>query len=175
VKRTRTPSEEVVSEATRKTGLRFLLIGLAVGLVMLLITPDFLALHLVMLAVAGLSAGMATGWAVVSIERSDGTDHRNAARGAGGAGGTFAGLGYALPFMAYFFYRFITFDDAEFARRAAQLSPAETAAIQQAGFVIGAEYFRQQDVSFIFFFLILGSLIGWLAGMVGGLIAKSRA
>jgi hypothetical protein len=168
VKRTRTPSEEVVSEATRKTGLRFLLIGLAVGLVMLLITPDFLALHLVMLAVAGLSAGMVTGRAVVNIER-------DAARGAGGAGGTFAGLGYALPFMAYFFYRFITFDDAEFARRAAQLSPAETAAIQQAGFVLGPEYFRQQDVSFIFFFLILGSLIGWLAGMVGGLIAKSRA
>lgn len=152
----------------RSTSLRFLLIGLAVGLVMLLISPDFLALHLVMAAAVGVSAGLATGRAVLGIDR-------NAARGAGGAGGALGGLGYALPLIAYYLYRFITFNDAEFARRANQLTEQETAAIQQAGFVIGPDYFRQQDVSFIFFFLILGGLIGWAFGMVGGLLAKRRA
>ncbi|NJM40666.1 MAG: hypothetical protein HC853_07805 [Anaerolineae bacterium] len=145
-----------------------MLIGLAAGSVMLLLSPDFLALHLVMVAAVGISAGLATGRAVLGIDR-------DAAHSAGGAGGTFAGLGYALPFIAYYLYRFITFNDAEFARRANQLTEQETAAIQQAGFVIGPDYFRQQDVSFIFFFLILGGLIGWLFGMVGGLFAKSRA
>ena len=168
MKRTRTPNEEAVGAATRKTGLRFLLIGLAVGLVMLLITPDYFALHLTMLAALGVAAGLTTARAVLGIDTRE-------ARSAGGSGGAYAGFGYALPFIAYYLYRFITFNDAEFARRLAQLSAKETQAIQQAGFAIGFEYFRQQDVSFIFFFLIIGTLVGWLLGMVGGLLSKRSA
>ena len=168
MKKTYTPTEIATSAATRKTGLRFLVIGLGVGLVMLLLTPDFLALHLVMLAAVGVSAGLATGRAVLGIDR-------NEARSVGGAGGAYAGLGYGLPFIGYYFYRFVTFNDAEFARRANLLSSKETLAIQQAGFVIGPAYFQQQDVSFIFFFLILGVLVGWAFGMAGGLLAKRNA
>ena len=167
MKKTRTPTELAVGAATRKTGVLFLVIGLVVGAVMLLLTPDFLALHLAMLAALGVSAGLATGRAVLSIDRAE-------ARSAGGAGGAYSGLGYGLPFIGYYFYRFVTFNDAEFARRANQLSPKEMQAIQQAGFVVGPAYFQQQEVSFIFFFLIIGCLIGWVFGMAGGLLAKSR-
>jgi uncharacterized membrane protein len=36
------------------------------------------------------------------------------------------------------------------------------------------EYFRGQYVSYIFGYPLVGSLVGWLSGLVGGALAKRR-
>lgn len=139
--------------------------GLAIAILLLMLSPDFLALHALLIAIIGLVSGHAAGRAARAIDPKH-------ARSAGGRVGRMAGLGYALPPMAYYFYRFITFGEGEFERRLAQLAPEQAEAIRKAGFILSAEYFQQQDVSYIFFFLLFGALLGWLLGMVGGLLAR---
>ena len=141
------------------------LIGFAVGLVLFLVTPDVSAIHLIIIAALGVSAGLMTA-------RTVPTNARDQMRGAGGSGGGTAGTAYALSFVVYYFYRFITLNSATLAQRMQTLSAEDVAAAQAQNLQIGIEYFQSRDISYLFFFLIFGWFVGWVFGMIGGLIAK---
>lgn len=138
-----------------------------IGALMAGLTPQFVALHCVLMAGAALAGGMAAG-------RAAAIHDERAARRGGGAGGMLTGLGFGLPFALWNGYQWVTLDDAAVARRLAALSQSELAEMRRFNIQPGLEYFIGQDVSFIFGYLLAGLIIGWLVGMVGGLLGTRR-
>lgn len=165
MKKTRTESEVAAATAARRRG--WLLGGIAavIGAVMLLLGGEFLALHCVLMVGAGVAGGRAAAAAALLHDP-------RAARSAGSTGGMLTALGYALPFMIYYIYRWATLSDADVARRLAALTPTELAQMRQVNIQPGYEYFMGQDVSLIFGYLLAALFFGWLAGMAGGSLAR---
>ena len=58
--------------------------------------------------------------------------------------------------------------------RAAALTPEQIALMEQFNVVVGAEFFRGQDISYLFGYLLFALLFGWLFGMLGGALAKRQ-
>jgi len=100
--------------------------------------------------------------------------HPGCARSAGATGGIYAALGYALPFMIYNFVRYVNVNDQTAAERAALLTPDQIALMEQFNVVVGAEFFRGQDISYLFGYLLFALIFGWLFGLIGGLLAKQQ-
>ncbi len=138
-------------------------LAFTIGVLMVWATPQFVALHCVLMAGAALAGGRAAGRAAASHDLK-------AARSGGGIGGMLTGLGFGLPFVLWNVYQWATLDNAGVARRLAALSQGELAQMQQFNIQPGLEYFIGQDASFIFGYLLAGLIIGWLVGMVGGLL-----
>ncbi|BCX05068.1 MAG: hypothetical protein KatS3mg053_3006 [Candidatus Roseilinea sp.] len=167
MKKIRTPSQIEAAAAARKRALFVAAIAAVVGVLMLLLSSAFLALHCVVAAAIALSGGIAAARAAIPIERQ-------AFRSAGVTGGIYAALGYALPFMIYNFIRYLNVNDQTVAERAAELTPDQIAMMEQFNVVLGAEFFRGQDVSYIFGYLLFALLFGWILGMIGGVLAKRQ-
>ncbi|MCS6846205.1 MAG: hypothetical protein RMN52_00650 [Anaerolineae bacterium] len=167
MKKVRTPSQIAANTAARKRALFVAAIAAVVGVIMLLLSSTFLVLHCVVAAAVALSGGIAAARAAIPIERQ-------AFRSAGATGGIYAALGYALPFMIYNFIRYLNVNDQTVAERAAELTPDQIAMMEQFNVVLGAEFFRGQDVSYIFGYLLFALLFGWILGIVGGVLAKRQ-
>jgi len=167
VKKVRTASQTQATAAARGRALFIAAIAVVVGIGMLLLSSEFLGLHCVLAAAVALSGGIAAARAAIPIERA-------AFRSAGVIGGIYATLGYALPFMIYNFIRYINVNDESAAARAAELTPDQIAMMEQFNVVVGAEFFRGQDISYLFGYLLFGLLFGWLFGLVGGALAKRQ-
>jgi acid phosphatase family membrane protein YuiD len=167
VKKIRTPQQIEAAGAGRKRALFVAAIALAAGLIMLLLTNNFVQLHCMMLIAVALSGGIAAGRAAYLSDPPS-------ARSAGVTGGIYAALAFALPFIIYNFYLLFSINDATVAARTAQLTPAELANIQQFNVLVDAEYFRRQDTAIIFGYFFFALLFGWIVGMIGGAIAKRQ-
>ena len=165
MKRTYTTAEQAAQKATKAATPRMALFGFAIGMVLFLVTPDLSAMHLIIIAALGVSAGLMTARTLPAMARDQ-------MRGVGAGGGGTAGAAYAIPFVAYYFYRFITLNTATLAQRVQTLTAAEVAAAQAQNLQIGIDYFQSRDISYLFFFLMFGWFIGWVFGMIGGLIAR---
>jgi hypothetical protein len=167
MKRTKSEREIAASAAARRRGLFVAAVAVLVGGLMLALSSDFLTLHCVIAAAVALSGGIAAA-------RAGLTFHPDCARSAGMTGGIYAALGYALPFMAHNFIRYLNVNDQTAAERAALLTPDQIALMEQFNVVVGAEFFRGQDISYLFGYLLFGLLFGWLFGMLGGALAKRQ-
>lgn len=167
MKKTRTPSQVKAAVAARKRALFVAAISVVVGVVMLLLSSAFLAMHCVIAAAIALAGGIAAARAAIPFEP-------HSFRNAGAVGGIYAALGYALPFMVYNFIRYLSVNDQTAAERAAELTPEQIALMEQFNIIVGAEFFRGQDVSYIFGYLLFALLFGWGLGMIGGALARRQ-
>ncbi len=161
------PSERAARRAARLRGLFVAAISLGIGVLVLLMAESFLAMHCVIAAAVALSGGIAAGRAALPL-------HAGSARSAGAIGGTYAALGYALPFMVHNLVRWANTNEETVALRMAQLSPQEIAQAQQWNITIGVDYFRGQDIAFLFGYLLFALLFGWVLGVIGGLLAQRQ-
>ena len=167
MKRTKSEKEIAASAAARRRGLFTAAIAVLVGGLMLALSSEFLTLHCVVAAAVALSGGIAAARAGLPF-------HPECARSAGMTGGIYAALGYALPFMIYNFVRYVNVNDQTAAERAALLTPDQIALMEQFNVVVGAEFFRGQDISYLFGYLLFALIFGWLFGLIGGLLAKQQ-
>jgi hypothetical protein len=167
MKKQRNPSEIQAMAAARGRAWFVAAITFVVGIVMLFLSADFLALHCVMGVAVALSGGIAAARAAIPI-------YPAAYRAAGSTGGIVASLAYALPFVLYNLYRFLTLGDQEVARRLAALSSNQLAQITQQNIQAGIEFFRGQDVAYIFGYLSFALLFGWIVGSLGGALARRQ-
>jgi hypothetical protein len=167
VKKIRTPQQIEAASAARKRALFVAVITFIAGALMLLLTNNFAALHCVMLMAVALSGGIAAGRAAHPIDP-------NSARNAGMTGGLYAAIAFALPFIFYNLVLLFNINDQTAAARAAQLTPAEIANIQQFNVLIDAEYFRRQDTAIVFGYLFFALLFGAIVGSIGGIIAQRQ-
>jgi len=167
MRRTKSEREIAASAAARKRGLFVAAIAVLIGGLMLALSGDFLALHCVVAAAVALAGGIAAARAGLPF-------HPECARSAGMTGGIYAALGYALPFMAHNFVRYLSVNDQTAAERAALLTPDQIALMEQFNVVAGAEFFRGQDISYLFGYLLFALIFGWLFGLIGGLLAKQQ-
>lgn len=167
MKKTHTPSEIAATAAAGKRGRLMGALAFLIGALMVWVTPQFVALHCVLMAGAALAGGRAAGQVAAM-------HHAKAARSGGGIGGMLTGLGFGLPFALWHIYQWTALDDAAVARRLAALSQSELAEMQRFNIQPGLEYFIGQDVSFIFGYLLAGLIVGWLVGSVGGLLGTRK-
>lgn len=167
MKKVRTPQEVQANAAARKRALFVAAIAFVIGLIMLFISGPFLALHCVMAIAVALSGGIAAARAAIPIDPS-------AYRRAGAIGGIYASLAYVAPFMFYNAVNYLRLDDAAVARRISELAPDQLAQIRQFNIELGAEYFRGQDISYVFGYLLFGLLLGWVIGSLGGVLARRQ-
>lgn len=167
MKKVRTPAQIEAAAAARKRALFVAAIAAVAGVIMLLLSSTFLALHCVVAAAVAVSGGIAAARAAIPFEPQS-------FRSTGATGGIYAALGYALPFMIYNFVRYLSVNDQTVAERAAELTPEQIAMMEQFNVVVGAEFFRGQDVSYIFGYLLFALLFGWILGIVGGALAKRQ-
>lgn len=139
-------------------------VGLVMGLVMLALSADFLAMHCVVAAAVAVSGGIAAARSAIP--------HRADSYGsAGSLGGLYAALGYGLPFMVFNFINWLNVNEQTAAARAAQLSPEQIAQLREMNLVVGVDFFRGQDIAYLFGYLLFALIFGWLFGRVGGIIA----
>jgi hypothetical protein len=167
MKKVRTPAQIEAAAAARKRALFVAAISFIVGIIMLALSESFLALQCVVAAAVALSGGIAAARAAIPFDA-------HAFRAAGTTGGIYAALAYALPFMGYNLVRYASVNDQTAAERMAQLNPAQLEQIQQFNITLGAEYFRGQDISFVFGYLLFALLFGWIVGSLGGALAKRQ-
>ncbi|MCS7324330.1 MAG: hypothetical protein NZ532_03180 [Thermoflexales bacterium] len=161
------PSEQAARRAARLRGLFVSVISLGIGLLMLLMAESFLAMHCLIAAAVALSGGIAAGRAALPL-------HSGSARSAGAIGGVYATLGYALPFMVHNFLRWVNTNEETVALRMAQMTPQEIAQAQQWNITIGVDYFRGQDIAYLFGYLLFALLFGWALGVIGGALAQRQ-
>ena len=167
MKKIRTPAQIEAAGAGRKRALFVAVLALITGSVMLLFTNNFVQLHCVMLIAVALAGGIAAGRAAYPIDPAS-------ARPAGVNGGLYSAIAFVLPFMIYNLFLLFNINDQTVAARAAQLTPAEIANIQQFNVAVDAEYFRRQDTAIIFGYFLFALLFGSIIGMIGGAIARRQ-
>lgn len=153
--------------AARKRSLFVAAIAFIVGVVMLVLSSYFLQLHCVMAFAVALAGGIAAARAAMPYEPAW-------YRGAGSTGGLYAAIGYALPFIGFNLYNWLTITPALASQRMAQLSPEQIALAQQNSIQLGVEYFKGQDIAYVFGYLMFALLIGTLVGLIGGVLAKRQ-
>ena len=141
-------------------------IGAAAATIQALLEPGFVALHCALLVLVGALAGRVAARAAAQIRPQ-------AAVIAGGTGGWMGGLAYGMPFAVAAAIRWLRFDANELARRIASMTQQEIANARAAGFDPTAMAFHtNQEVSYIFGYLIFGLGMGWLFGIVGAALAR---
>lgn len=165
MKRIRPPEEIAALAAGRRRGLAAGLIGVAVGLVFLALSPEFHAANCVLMLTVATMGGIMAG-------RATAASFPPAAGQAGRFGGTLAAFGYAIPFVVGYAAQAATLNADGAARLIGALDPAQVAAIRSAGFEMGVPYFQQQYVSYIGAYTLFGALFGQAQGWLGGLIGR---
>ncbi len=165
MKRIRTKEELAATAAARKQGRIYLLIGLAVGIVMLLLSPEFMLMNTVVMTALAISGGLVAARAAML--------HRvESALSAGSIGGLWATLGFALPFSAYFYYRYYTLTEAAALQRLSQMSVEQQTYFRNIGITLGTEFVFGEYISYIFYYLFFALIAGWMLGMIGAAITK---
>lgn len=167
MKKIRTPAQLEAAGAARRRALFIAGIAFVAGALMLLLTNNFVSLHCVTLMAAALSGGIAAGRAAHPIDP-------DSTRSAGVTGGLYAAIAFVLPFMLYSLVQLFGINDQTVAARAAQLTQAELANIQQFNVAVDAEYFRRQDTAIVFGYLFFALIFGAVIGMIGGVIARRQ-
>jgi hypothetical protein len=172
VKKARTPQQRSAISSARKRGYLMASLSLLIGVLMAYATTDLLQLHCAMAIGVALAGGMAA--ALVAAPIDPGSTRR-----AGSLGGMLAGLGFVLPFIVANILRWAGTDATEAGRRLAGLTPGELANMQRVGIVLNdanaaSEYFRSQDLSYVFGYLLFALLFGWLFGMAGAGLARRK-
>jgi hypothetical protein len=167
LKRTHTAHEIEAAAVARKRGLVMGALALLVGALMAWLTSNFVSLHCAMMLGVTVAGGLAAAKVALPV---DGTSVRSA----GSIGGIYAGLGFAIPFITLNLYKWATTSAATVGARIADLSPVQIDTITKAGFPLNDVYFRNQDVSYVFGYLLFALFMGWIFGMVGGALAKRR-
>lgn len=146
-----------------------IVIALTLAGVLLLFTPQFLALHCVLLFALALLTGYTCAQHVFPA-RPD------LARRAGSSNGMLAAAAFVAPFIIAANVRLLQLNPATATARASGLSQAErdflAAAGERADLV---QYFTSQDISYVFGYLVFGVSIGALLGSIGGAIALRRS
>ncbi|HEY3288723.1 MAG TPA: hypothetical protein VGK87_01210 [Anaerolineae bacterium] len=161
----RSPTETLALKAARRRSLIFLTAALALSVLMLALSSEFLALQCVVLAALTLGTGISCASAANDIDAK-------AAAPAAARAGVLAAMAYVMPLILVVFYRFVTLDAAGAARLAGQLSAAQATSLIQANITPGLEYFRGQYVSYIFGYFLFGLLFGWGFGAFGRILAR---
>jgi hypothetical protein len=172
VKKAQTPQQRSAISSARKRGYLMASLSLLIGALMAYTTTDLLQLHCAMAVGVAMAGGMAAALVAAPIDPGS-------ARRAGSIGGMLAGLGFALPFIVSNIVRWAGTDAAEAGRRLAALTPGELANMQRVGIVLNdidaaSEYFRSQDLSYVFGYLLFALFFGWIFGIAGAGLARRR-
>jgi len=162
-----TPAQLQATALARKRALLVAAVALVIGVVMLGLSSAFLQLHCVMAMAVALSGGIAAARAAGQIDRPS-------VRRAGTIGGMYATLAYAVPFMVFNFIDWLTLTPGKVAERMAQLTPDQVAFARQNNMQFGLEYFKAQDVAYVFGYLLFALALGSLIGMLGGILARRQ-
>ncbi len=165
MKKQRNPEEMRALAAGQRRGYVASAIGLAVGLLFLVLAPEFHAANCVLMLTLATMGGMMSGRTAAGI-------HLLSAGRAGRTGGTLATFGFAIPFVISYSLQAATLSEAGVARLLGTMDPAQMAAISRAGLAPGMVYFQQQYVSFIGAYVIFAALFGQVQGGIGGLVGR---
>ncbi|HQV30026.1 MAG TPA: hypothetical protein PLG23_15170 [Thermoflexales bacterium] len=165
MKQQRHPNEAAALAAGQRRGRVAGLIGLAVGLLFVLLAAEFHAANCVLMMTTALMGGIMSG-------RAAAVAHAPVAGRAGRSGGTLAAFGMALPYAVFYGVQAATMTDAIATRMLEALGAGQATAIAQAGITPGLVYFQQQYVSYIGAYVIFAALLGQIGGWVGGLIGR---
>ena len=163
------PSEgEVLAlRATLKRGVFVAGLSLVVAFIALLLSREFLLMHMVLLAAVSLSGGLSCSRVALAI-------HPPSYRRAGNIGGMIAALVFVLPFLVVFTYLAAVMDSALAAELAANMSAAETTALIEQNIQVGVDYFRGQYISFASGYLLFGLMSGFVFGSLGAALARRQ-
>ncbi len=167
MKKVRTPDQRRAAAAARTRGLFVAAIALVVGIIMLMLSNYFLQMHCVMALALTLSGGIAAARAAMWIDR-------DSALAAGRTGGLYAGLAYALPFVIFNFSQYVNINAQTLNQRIAQLSAEQISQIEQNNIQLGIEFFKGQDIAYVFGYLLFALLFGALFGSIGGALARRQ-
>ena len=165
MKQQRHPNELAALAAGQRRGRVAGLVGLAVGLLFVILAAEFHAANCLLMMTTAIMGGIMSG-------RAAAVTHAPVAGRAGRSGGTLAAFGLALPFAIYYGVQAATMTDAAAARMLQALGPDQATAIAQAGLTPGLVYFQQQYVSYIGAYVIFAALLGQIGGWVGGLVGR---
>jgi hypothetical protein len=169
VKKHHDESEIQALAAARARARLPIAIAVLLALLQLFVAPDFLGLHCVVLMALAALTGYTCAQRVFPA-RPD------VARRAGSGTGMMAAAGYIAPFIIAANVRLVQLSPATAAARANALSQAERDFIAAAGDRADLiAYFTNQDISYVFGYLVFGILVGALLGSVGGAWALRRS
>jgi len=142
-------------------------LSFVVAVIGLLLSRDFLLMHMVLLAAVSLSGGLACARAALPV-------HAPSHRRAGNIGGMIAALVFVLPYLVVFSYLAAVMDSALAAEMAAGMSAAETTALIEQNIQVGVDYFRGQYISFASGYLLFGLTSGFVFGSLGAALARRQ-
>lgn len=165
MKKTRTESENAARRAAGRAGMLTAAAAAAIGTLMAVTSGDFLALNCVLTAGVAVAGGRAAAVAAAAVDDGERTS-------GGVTGGLWAALGFAAPFAVAAVLRWARLDAAEAARRLAAMSPGELEQLQQFNIQPGVEYFAAGEWSYVFGYLLLAGLFGWLGGLAGASLSR---
>ncbi len=142
-------------------------LSFVVAVIGLLLSRDFLLMHMVLLAAVSLSGGLACARAALPV-------HAPSYRRAGNIGGMIAALVFVLPYLVVFSYLAAVMDSTLAAEMAAGMSAAETTALIEQNIQVGVDYFRGQYISFASGYLLFGLTSGFVFGSLGAALARRQ-
>ncbi len=159
--------EALALRVTLRRGAFVGVLSFIVALIGLLLSRDFLLMHMVLLAAVSLSGGIACARAALPV-------HAPSYRRAGNIGGMIAALVFVAPFIVVFSYLAAVMDSALAAELAAGLSAAETTALIEQNIQVGVDYFRGQYISYASGYLLFGLMSGFVCGSLGAALARRQ-
>ncbi len=159
--------EALALRVTLQRGAFVGVLSFIVGLIGLLLSRDFLLMHMVLLVAVSLSGGIACARTALPV-------HPPSYRRAGNIGGMIAALVFVAPFIVVFSYLAAVMDSALAAQLAAGLSAAETTALIEQNIQVGVDYFRGQYISYASGYLLFGLMSGFLCGSLGAALARRQ-
>lgn len=168
MKRKSVSQDEVLAlRAALRRGAFIGALSFVVALIGLLLSRDFLLMHMVLLAAVSLSGGIACARAALPA-------HPPSYRRAGNIGGMIAALVFVAPFIVVFSYLAAVMDATLAAELAAGLSAAETTALIEQNIQVGVDYFRGQYISYASGYLLFGLIAGFVFGSLGAALARRQ-
>jgi hypothetical protein len=142
-------------------------VGLAVALIAMALSREFLLMHMALLAAAAVSGGLSCARAALAV-------HPPSRRQAGNIGGMAAALAFVTPFIVLFTVLAANLDLEQAGRLAAGLSAAETSELIRQRIEPGIDYFRGQYISYASGYLLFGLIAGFAGGSLGAALAGAR-
>jgi hypothetical protein len=142
-------------------------VGLAVALIAMALSREFLLMHMALLAAVAVSGGMSCARVVAAA-------HPPSRRRAGNIGGMAAALAFVVPFIVAFSALAAGMDAEQAGRLAAGLSAAEASELIRQNIEPGVDYFRGQYISYASGYLLFGLMAGFAGGSVGAALVGRR-
>ncbi|MCL4505100.1 MAG: hypothetical protein M1434_04120 [Chloroflexi bacterium] len=168
MKKRPSPAELQALAAARRRSLLFVIAAVALSLLAIVLSSEFLALHCVMLAAVTLAAALSSAWAAIPIDPS-------VAPRAGMQAGMGTAMAFVLPFAMLALYHFAALDAATASRMAGEMNASQATNLALQNITPGLEYFRGEYVSYIFGYMLFGLVFGFGLGWLGGILARHTA